>query len=63
MRFLHKDEFENSYSESHSYPIILQETGEAENELQCFMDSDEINSVADSAALIQRISDKIHNCS
>ncbi len=59
MRFLHKDEFEKDFPQAVAYPIILRLSDEQKNTLSTFMDSAEINSLRDSTALIQRITDKI----
>ena len=58
MAFFHKDEFEKTYGLKYQYPAILQLAAD-DASLEVFMNNEEINAQADSAALIQVISAKI----
>lgn len=47
--FLHKDEFEQRFEQSYSYPVLLRQTGEA---LKVLLDADRFNQAKDTQALI-----------
>lgn len=52
MEFLHKDEFEKIFEQSFDYPVILKQSEKQSNDIDLFLNADEISQVKSVDGLI-----------
>ncbi len=59
MEFLHKDEFEKLHAKTFDYPVILKQSGKQADDIELFLNADEISHIKSVDELIALIEQQV----